>query len=480
MGSEIDESRFTRDDFHAFARRLKAETETLRQWIREGRVADETPRIGLELETWLVDAAGRPAPRNAEIMGALPDEPLAPELARYNLELNTAPQPLVGRPFSALAAELSALWDRLRAAAAQHGCRPAMVGILPSLHPEDLVLERMSGLKRYQALNEQVLLLRNRRPIHVDIDGPEPLRLTRGDVMLEAAATSVQLHLQVSPRHAARLYNASLLASAATMALAANSPRLFGRRLWEETRIPLFEQAVEVGPLHDGHAGPLARVTFGSGYARDALYNFFVENRQHYPVLLPVALSEPPSRLPHLVLHNGTVWRWNRPLVGFDADGRCHLRIEHRVMAAGPTIADMMANAAFYYGLVHGLLRQERSVEALLPFTALEHNFYSAARRGLEASVRWVGGTDKPLAGLIADELLPVAERGLEWLDVAADERRRHLGIVRERLRTGRTGAAWQEAWLHRHGRDLSRLTLAYMARQESGEPVHTWDLGRE
>lgn len=477
MGGEIEESRFTPEDFHRFSRALKTETETLRQWLRDGRIVDESPRMGLELETWLVDEAGCPAPCNAQVLEDLPGQPLAPELAQYNLELNTAPRPLAGRPFSATAAELSALWDRLRTAAAAHACRPAMIGILPSLRQQDLGLERMSGLRRYQALNDQVLLLRNRRPIELAIDGPEPLHVSGGDVMLEAAATSVQLHLQVSPRHAARLYNASTLASAATVALAANAPRLFGRRLWEDTRIPLFEQAVNVGPPHQGHAGPLPRVTFGSGYARDALYNFFVENRQHYPVLLPVTSGEPPSRLPHLILHNGTIWRWNRPLVGFTGDGRCHLRIEHRVMSAGPTIADMMANAAFYYGLVYGLLQEERPVEAVLPFTAHEHNFHAAARHGLGAMMRWQGGVERPLHALIGDELLPLAERGLRWLNVAAEERHRYLDIIGERLRSGRTAAAWQEAWLQRRGMDPCGLTRAYVERQESGEPVHSWDV---
>lgn len=475
MGSEIDETHFSRADFHRFGQRLKEETETLKRWLHSDFMVDEPPRMGLELETWLVDQAGRPAPVNAGVLQALNDPLLTPELAQYNLELNTSPRYLAGRPFSATAAELTALWDRVVGAAGALDCSAAMVGILPSLAEPDLCLERMSGLKRYQALNEQILLLRNRRPIEVEIEGEEHISLRHDDLMLEAAATSVQLHLQVAPRHAARLYNASVVASPATVALAANSPLLFGRRLWEETRIPLFEQAVAVDRLLGGHAGPLARVTFGSGYARDAMFNFFVENRQHYPILLPVNMNEPVERLPHLALQNGTIWRWNRPLVGFSDDGRCHLRVEHRVMAAGPTVADMMANAAFYFGLVHGLLQEEVPVEARLPFTAHEENFYAAARYGLDARVRWFGGTEKPLAELIEAVLLPVAERGLERLEVDADEARQYLGIIRKRLASGRTGANWQRRWLERHGADFYGLTRAYMLRQESGAPVHTW-----
>ncbi|WP_258867928.1 hypothetical protein [Alkalilimnicola ehrlichii] len=272
-------------------------------------------------------------------------------------------------------AQLSALWQRTNAAAEASSARLGMVGILPTLKPEHLCLERMSNLQRYRALNEQVLLLRNRRPLDLDIEGEEVLRLTQGDVMLEAAATSLQLHLQVSPATAQPLFNASVLASAITVAVAANSPFLFGRQLWEETRIPLFEQAVAVMPLHGGHAGPYARVSFGSGYGRDCLYGFFVENRQHFPVLLPVVLDEPVERVPHLRLHNGTIWRWNRPVIGFNEDGRPHLRVEHRVMAAGPSVPDSVANAAFYYGLVFGLAKSEEGADARLPFAIAERNF---------------------------------------------------------------------------------------------------------
>jgi pimeloyl-ACP methyl ester carboxylesterase len=222
VGSEIDETRFSREDFHRFGQRLKEETETLKRWLQSDFMVDEPPRMGLELETWLVDRAGRPAPVNAHVLRNLQDPLLTPELAQYNLELNTDPRPLAGRPFSATGEQLTALWDRVAAAAGAVDCQSAMIGILPSLRESDLCLERMSGLKRYEALNEQILQLRNRRPIEVDIEGVEHVRLLHDDLMLEAAATSIQLHLQVAPRHAARLYNASVVASAASVAPAAD------------------------------------------------------------------------------------------------------------------------------------------------------------------------------------------------------------------------------------------------------------------
>ncbi len=475
MGEEIEDIEYSREAFQAFAERLKAETELFKRWWKEGLLADEAPHIGLELEAWLVDASARPAPLNAEVLNTLRNPMVVPELAQYNLEFNSRPLALAGRSFSALEQELLELWKLAGRAAAEHQARLAMIGILPTVDDADLGLERMSRLKRYHALNEQVLVLRNRRPIQLDIEGVEQLRTSHNDVMLESAATSLQLHLQASAAQAPALFNAAVMVSAATVALAANSPYLFGRRLWEETRIPLFEQAVVVGPQHGGHAGPMARVGFGSGYARDALYGFFVENRQHYPVLLPVLMNEPVEKLAHLRLHNGTIWRWNRPLVGFCADGRPHLRIEHRVMAAGPTPLDMTANAAFFYGVVRALAQRPGGPDARLPFPLAERNFYAAARHGLAARVTWRGGQEVDLAQLIDEELLPLAETGLVSAGVDKAEAERYLGVVRARVRGRRTGSAWQIGFVERHGPNFRALLERYLENQERNVPVHEW-----
>jgi hypothetical protein len=477
MGIEIESTNFSKADFQNFSARLKEETELLKSWWKNGQLAVEPPRMGFELEAWLVAADAQPSPCNAEVLARRNDPMLSPELAQYNLEFNSPSRELGGSPFSAMQQQLQENWRVTGAAAAEFGARLAMIGILPTLQPEHLTLERMSRLHRYQALNEQVLLLRNRRPLSLDIEGEEALHLEHDDVMLEAAATSLQLHLQVTPQDAPRFYNASVLASAATVAVAANSPYLFGRRLWEETRIPLFEQAVAVAPLHGGHSGPYARVSFGSGYGRDALYGFFVENRQHYPVLLPVLLNEPVEKLAHLRLHNGTIWRWNRPLVGFDDAGRPHLRVEHRVMAAGPTVVDSVANAAFYYGLAFALAAGEQGSDARLPFPLAERNFYAAAREGLAAEVDWFGASRVNLRKLVLESLLPQARAGLISAGVHSDEADQWLKIVEARADTARTGAAWQRTYVARHGRDFVGLLEAYLANQERGEPVHRWDV---
>lgn len=477
MGTEINDTRFSREQFQAFADRLKTETELLKSWWREGRLSDQPPKVGMELEAWLVDEAGRPAARNGELLARAQGCMVGPELSQFNVEFNSTPLTLGGATFTTIAAELDQHWRRVNQHAAAEGCRLGMIGILPTVRESDLTLAHMSRLKRYHALNEQIMLLRNRQPLQLDIDGAEPLRAEHGDVMIEAAGTSLQLHLQAPPKDIPRYFNASLMASAATVAVAANSPYLFGHRLWEETRVPVFQQSCTVSPRQGSSAERLARVSFGSGYGRDALYGFFVENRQHFSVLLPELLDEPAEQLAHLRLHNGTIWRWNRPLVGFDDDGRPHLRIEHRVMAAGPTVADIAANAAFYYGLVFGLAESELGPDKRLPFPLAERNFYDAARRGLQAEVTWFGGEKVPLTRLIQQELLAVAARGLALAGVDDAEARRHLSVIEARVASGMTGAAWQSAYVQRHGRDFAGLVRAYLANQDAGAPVHEWPL---
>ena len=328
----------------------------------------------------------------------------------------------------------------------------------------------MSNMVRYQALNDRILALRNGAPVLVDIEGSDTLRLSHDDVMLEAATTSFQIHLQCQPELAARTYNAALIASAPMVALAANSPFLFGKSLWAETRIPLFEQAVSVGPRMP------ARVSFGNGYADESLFEVFNENLAEHPILLPSPTGEPAYKLSHIRLHNGTIWRWNRPLLGFDFDGQPHLRIEHRVVPAGPTIPDCIGNAAAYLGLVRALMDAETPIESELDFAAARYNFYAAARQGLDAPLRWRRGM-RGARELLLEELLPAANAALAKLDIPDDDIDRFLGIVTRRVESNTNGAAWQRRWVEKHGADFGALTNAYVEAQQSGEPVHEWSL---
>jgi gamma-glutamyl:cysteine ligase YbdK (ATP-grasp superfamily) len=477
MGQEIRESRFAPEDFVEYAKCLRRETELLGQWFRDDLFSARDRMGGFELEAWLVDEQVRPAPVNEVFLRRLDNPMVVPELARFNVELNDHPQHLWGSAFSRFEASLGATWNQCRQAAAGMQTQLLMIGILPTVQEAELNQANMSDLKRYRALNEQVLRMRDGQPLELDIHGREHLRTTHRSVMLEAATTSFQLHLKVHPRHAVRAYNAGIILSAPMVAATANSPYLFGHDLWDETRIPLFEQSVAVGGLAGASHGPLRRVTFGSGYARDSIMECFVENEQHYPVMLPMQFHEGLEQMSHLRLHNGTIWRWNRPLIGFDYDGIPHLRIEHRVVPGGPTITDVIANAALFFGLMKMLVDADEPMEARIPFATARDNFYAAARHGLDAHVTWRDG-EKGVMRALLQQLLPLARTGLERLEIDPGDIERYLGVIEGRMENGQTGTAWQRAWVARHGKDMAAMTSAYLGRQDAGRPVHEWDLG--
>ncbi|OOZ37134.1 glutamate-cysteine ligase family protein [Solemya velesiana gill symbiont] len=472
MGQEIADSRFSDEDFIAFRERLERETRLLDAWLNDGVFPPAEHVGGFELETWLVDSAGDPAPINDLCLEKLSDPLVVPELAKFNLELNGHPATLTGNALSCLADGLNKTWGGCDRLAAEHGARLAMIGILPTVTEDHLSPENMSPLQRYKALDEQLYRLRGGAPLSMDIEGRERLRFVHDDVMLESATTSFQIHLKVDVEKAVRFYNASKILSAPMVALSANSPYLFGADLWDETRIPLFEQAVYVG-----ESELTKRVTFGIRYLRNSIMDLFEANKDRYPVLLPRLMEESEEQFPHLRLHNGTIWRWNRPLVGFNDQGVPHLRIEHRVVPAGPVVDDCMANAAFYFGVVHALSTMDEPPEMRLLFEQARDNFYKAARFGLHARVEWLDGKRCDMDELCNELLGSLARQGLEALGIERAEIERWLGIIERRLDSGQTGAVWQRAWVERHGRDMRGLTQAYIERQASGRVVSEWSL---
>ncbi|SFI27785.1 glutamate-cysteine ligase family protein [Planctomicrobium piriforme] len=470
MGREITVNHFRREDFLRFERAMVREMALLHEYFRTRRFSSEPIRIGLELELWLVDEQGQPQPRNAEFLDLVDNPDIVPELSQFNVEFNVEHQALTAAGLFRLEQGLGETWKEANRAARKLGLSLVAIGVLPTIREQDLSLETMSARSRYRALNEQVRRLRRGRPITLSIEGEETLDIRHDDVMLEAAATSLQMHLQVPADAAVRYFNAAVIASGPTAGLSSNSPVLFGKRLWSESRIPLFEKAVDIGGLYP-------RVDLGSGYAHEELEEFFLENRSCHPVLLPIDLNDPIELLPHLRLHNGTIWRWNRPLIGFNDIGVPHLRIEHRVMSAGPTLIDMLANVAFAAGLIHHLARSSTPPESQLPFELTLQNLNEAARHGLDAEQTWLDGRERTLRALILEELLPAADAGLQLLEISDTDRNRYLEVITHRVESGQTGSRWQLAWLDQHGNDFAALTCAYAKWQQTGLPVHEWTL---
>jgi gamma-glutamyl:cysteine ligase YbdK (ATP-grasp superfamily) len=472
MGQEISDSNFDDAAFAEFRDRLDDETRLLGDWLTRGGLHSPRRRFGFEIEGWLIDARSRPAPRIREFLGLMDDPFVVPELARFNFEINSDPLPLAPGALDAMHQALLLHWRHCAVAAGRLGLRPLLTGILPTVRASDLTLKNMSPLQRYQAINDQIFRLRHGEPILLDISGEEHLLHRHADVMLEAATTSLQIHVEVDAAEAARAFNVCKILSAVTVGVAANAPFLFERQLWHETRIPLFEQAVAVG----GSAYS-KRVTFGVRYARDSILECFEANRTRYPVILPDLMDAPTEQLAHLRLHNGTIWRWNRPLIGFDDAGDPHCRIEHRVVAAGPTPRDAIANIALFLGLFEALMRSPDPLTEQLPFGVARDNFYAAARHGLSAPVTWTDGVSRALSELLSSTLIDEAAEGLRTAGLRDVELHRWLDVIRGRVERRMTGADWQVAWVDRHGRDFAGLVDAYAERLAGNLPIHEWGL---
>jgi hypothetical protein len=393
MGTVIDKEEFDERDYSGFAQRLGECLSALGQLLDRPGFGAGPATIGAELELFLIDAAARPLPRNQGIRAAVADPRVTVELNQFNLELNASPVLLAGRPFAALGGELNLLLDRVADAARDHAGRVALIGILPTLSHADLGPHMMTDEARYRALNRGLRQLRL-APVRIRIAGADPLELASDDVTLEAANTSFQIHLRVDTADFTRTYNAVQLATAPVLAVSGNSPTFLGHRLWEETRIALYKQSVDDRPGHQPRRRP-ARTTLGTGWLRGGPVELFTESTRLYQPLLPVPghpdpMAGSPGRAPpldELRLHQGTVWRWNRAI--YDPASGGHLRIEMRALPAGPTVIDMLANAAFLIGLSLWLASQDPHWTYAVPFERADHGFYRAAQHGLSAQLSW-------------------------------------------------------------------------------------------
>ena len=461
----------------------------------EGMVADQlfesdVRRIGAEQEMFLVNEGWRPAPVALEVLGRL-EGPFTTELALYNLEANIEPRELTGSCFSTLEARVRELVGLARTAAGRSGAEVILTGILPTLLRSDVTFENITPMERYYALNAALSQLRGGEPHRLQIEGIDDLYIEDDSVILESCNTSFQVHLQVGGAEFAEVYNAAQVVTAPVMAAAVNSPILFGKHLWNETRIALFQQSVDArsGTLHVRELSP--RVRFGEDWVEESVCELFQEDIARFRVLLTSAIEEDPvevlrrggaPELQALRLHNGTVYRWNRPCYGV-LDGVPHLRIECRVLPAGPTVVDEVANAAFWTGFVLGAREAYGDVRERIDFADAKANFLAAARHGLEAGFRWLDGKAVSARRLILDEAIPLARSGLAGVGVAEADIDKYLGVLHERVEAEMTGARWilhSLAGMKGHGtrtERLSAVTAGTIRRQKEKRPCHEWSL---
>jgi len=490
MGQDVESTTFSRQDRQRYREKLRTCLDVFARMLGESKFDFERPLTGLEIEFNLVDGQQDPAMRNAEVLSAIANDDFQTELGQFNIEINVRPRRLTGRASEELEQELRAALNDAEERARAVGAHIVMIGMLPTLTPAHLTGESLSANPRYRLINEQIFAARG-EDLAINIDGPERLATHADTIAPEAACTSVQFHLQVSPQDYAATWNAAQSIAGVQVALGANSPFLFGKELWRETRVALFEQATDTRPQELKEQGVRPRVWFGERWIT-SVFDQFEENVRYFPALLPVCEDEDPVAVldrgdtPHLGelrMHNGTIYRWNRPV--YDVyRGKPHLRVENRVLPAGPTVVDVLANGAFYYGLVRGLVEQDRPLWSQMSFSAAFDNFESGARRGIEAHLYWPGLGEVPVTELVLRRLLPLAHQGLSAWGVDTDVADRLLGIIERRCTSHQNGAEWQARTFHEvdeHRQPLDRreslreMLRRYVEYMHSNEPVHTW-----
>jgi hypothetical protein len=469
MGEEIHKEHFEQVDFDRFQQRLEQETELLRELFAERAFDNSTRLLGYELELCLADRNGEPSRINTSVLDAANNPLFTTELARFNMEINGNVFPFQGDVFHQIEADLAQLYQQAEDAAQDLDSQIGLFGVFPSVTEEHLNPDTyMTELHRYKLLNRQLLSMRG-RPVQLHLDGEEQLDIQKHDVMLEALATSLQIHTQVPFDEIVPTYHAGLWSSMLILAATANSPLVLGKCCWQESRIGIFKQSVDTRNPQEVEDRIVPRVHFGKGYI-ESLLDLFEDNFYYSPIL-PEVLDRPLEDLHHLSLHNGTIWRWVRPIIARNKDGSYHLRLELRVVPSGPTLIDTIANLVFYVGLTEGLKTLGTQLTKV-PFPTLESDFYRAAREGLDTTAHWPDGEELPLKQILLERALPLAR---ETLQAAGIEDSGHwLDIIEARVTSGATGARWISTHWKQFG-DSAQLVRDYIAQAKTNKPVHEW-----
>ena len=479
---------FDQQKSQAFMKAVLNDLRALAFMLERGLVESGSKRIGAEQEMFLIDRDLRPAPLSLEVLNHADDPRLTTEIARFNLEANLTPLSLNGDCFSQMQDELAALITKTRQSARTVNADVLLAGILPTLQKTDLTLDNLTPVSRYHELDRGVIRLRG-GPLDIHIKGLDELQITHDNIMMEACNTSFQIHFQTDPAEFAAHYNMAQAITAPVLAVAVNSPLLFGHRLWHETRVALFQHSTDARSRSQLARSHPTRVSFGDGWLEHSVVALFHEQISRFRPIMITQPDEDPfqvlargeiPQLSALRMHNSTVWRWNRACYGV-ADGVAHLRIENRALPSGPTIVDEIANAAFFAGLMLALPQEYGDISKRMSFDEAKSNFFRAARHGLDAQFTWTDGQTVSASSLVTEQLLPLAQQGLESADVEASDIHKYLGIIEDRVHERQTGSRWilkSLAAMPQTGSKevrLRQLTSTILDRQKKGQPVHTW-----
>jgi CBS domain-containing protein len=480
-------------DLQSFTRNLLKDVHALEKMLKDGWFETGTIRIGAEQEMCLIDGSRKPACLNLEALEAINNPEFTTELARFNLEANLEPLLFEGDAISRMHRSLKAtLEDAIEKV---HGLDSEIIltGILPTIRKSDVDISRITPLDRYHSLMEGLQRMRGGDMFELRLSGLDEINIKQKTAMLEACNTSFQVHLQVNPDDFVDKYNVAQALAGPVMAIAVNSPSLFGRRLWHETRIALFQQSLDIRVFNEHMRERSPRVTFGTQWLQDSIVEIYHEDIARFKVILSTDIDEDvfqkirdgkTPKLRALNIHNSTVYRWNRPCYGISDNGKPHLRIENRIFPAGPSLPDAFANAAFWLGLMTGFQDEVKDVRKVMHFDDAKSNFFAAARFGLDTKFRWLNGERIPSTNLILERLLPIAKNGLKKVNIKGEDIDYYLGIIEERAKTGRTGSRWfLDSWANLNAAGTPRdeisssITASIVKNQYVGKPVHEWEL---
>ncbi len=479
-------------DLNEFTRHLLKDIQALDMMLKKDCFDNEQMHIGAEQEICLVDDHGKPSATCLEVLEALNNEKFTTELARFNVECNLEPQPFKGDCFSKLEAETLGLLKQLEEVTKKHDIDYVLTGILPTIRKFDLTTDNITPLDRYYALMNALKKLRGNESYELKIEGIDELNTTQDTALVEACNTSFQVHLQIKPEEFVAKYNVAMAISAPILAAACNSPMLFGKRLWSETRIALFRQSVDTRIASEHLRERSPRVMFGNKWLKGSILDLYREDIMRFRVLLTTDIDEDAlkmvqedktPKLRALNVHNSTVYRWNRPCYGISPNGKPHLRIENRILPAGPTVVDEVANAALWIGAMNAFEDTYPDVSEIMEFDDARANFMNVARHGLRVDVRWVNGKKMSVKNLLLKEIIPMARKGLEKAKVSQTDIDKYMGIVEARVKSEQTGSSWMLQSYSKLIKQTTKeevmtaITVAIAAKQKSNKPIHTWKL---
>ncbi len=481
----------SKEEIKKFTKNLLKDVQAFENMLENNWFEEGVSKIGAEQELCLVDKNFKPYPINLEILEKAKMDNLSPELAKFNLETNASPLNFEKKALSEMEQEINDDLSKIAHVAKEFEADIILTGILPTVRKFDIEREQITPIDRYFALMDALRDMRGEEFL-ININGIDELNIKLNSGLIEAANTGFQVHLQVDPDDFAKKYNIAQAIAGPVLASAVNSPLLFGKRLWRETRIALFQQAIDTRVSDEHIRDRHPRVTFGTDWVKNSVMDIFKEDILRYRVLLGADFEEDSlemvkkgitPKLKALTVHNSTIYRWNRPVYGISGNGKPHLRIEARMFPAGPSVVDEMANAAFWLGLMEGYAHQLDDITKYIRFDQAKANFYAASRGGMTKQFTWFNNKKYYAKDLILKELLPVARKGLELKGIDAGDIDKYLGIIEKRAQKETSGADWM-LQVYGQMKDkaskeeiLTMITMSTIKNQKEGLPIHKWEL---